>query len=500
MLKIALLSLFPELVLQAAQHSILGRALEQEQVLLYPFQIRDFAHNRYGKVDDSLYGGGTGLLMQCQPIWEAWQKARYTLGQRARTLYLSPRGRRLDQGLVNELAAEEALILLCGHYEGIDERVLDEIEAEQISIGDYVLTGGELPAAVLIDALARQQEGVLKNSEAWQEESHYHGTLEARNFTKPPVWRNREVPSILRSGHHAEVEKWRKIDGWLQTFWRRPDLFAQLQLSSEDKEAIMAHATETGQEMDSLRALTPYVHSPYHLSEKMSDDRSLKAIRLVVFDLDGTLVDSIPHIIDSFHHCFESLKLPCPEDEALLASIGLPLETYLKTCVPEDQLEQALSVYRNYNETHTQASLAMFIGAYHLLEGLKNLGIPCAVLTSKRRLAMELSLATFGIEPYFVFCRGSEDSQKHKPDPGPLEEALASWNQVCQAQGEPTLTPEELLYVGDATYDILAAQAFGALSAVVAWTRMPHRDLQALGPDIWLEHLDQLLPFLAKNS
>ena len=249
MIEIAVLSLFGEQVHAALSHSITQRALEGGQLVLQTVDIRMHAGNRHAKVDDSLYGGGTGLLLRAEPVWQAWQTAvaglaarRLATGRQGRTtprtLVLSPRGRVLDQALVNELAAEEQLVLICGHYEGIDERVLDAIGAEALSIGDYVLTGGELAACVLIDALARQQPGVLPGHEAWQDESHYDGRLECRQYTKPECWRGREVPPVLRSGHHADIARWRRLDGLAETLLRRPDLFARLALDDAEIEAL----------------------------------------------------------------------------------------------------------------------------------------------------------------------------------------------------------------------------------------------------------------------
>ncbi len=240
-MKIAVLTLFPELIETIAATSITGRALAGGHFELETVQIRDFAGNRYGKVDDSLYGGGTGLLMQCEPVWQAWQNARSRMPAAARSIVLSPKGRVLDQDLVDELAAASGLILICGHYEGIDERVLEAIGAEGVSIGDYVLTGGELGAAVLIDAVSRQLPGVLPAENAWRQESHIDGRLECRQYTKPEVWRGRGVPQLLRSGHHARIADWRRLDGLAETLEYRPDLFARLDLDEEELTQLWKH-------------------------------------------------------------------------------------------------------------------------------------------------------------------------------------------------------------------------------------------------------------------
>lgn len=239
------LSLFPELVFNNVNTSITKRALDAGLFGFSSIQIRDYAENRYGKVDDTLYGGGTGMLMSCEPIYQAWQEAS-TLAktrskQTAKTIYLSPKGRVLDQALVNELASEEELILLCGHYEGVDDRVLGAIGAIEVSIGDYVLTGGELAASVLIDAVARQQRDVLPSQDAFEDESHYLGTLEARQYTKPDLWQGQAVPEVLLSGHHKNIARWRELDAYAETLLKREDLFEKLSLSEKDMDDLLKH-------------------------------------------------------------------------------------------------------------------------------------------------------------------------------------------------------------------------------------------------------------------
>ncbi|MDI9497838.1 MAG: tRNA (guanosine(37)-N1)-methyltransferase TrmD [Bacillota bacterium] len=250
-MKISVLTLFPELIETIVASSVTGRALADGHFELETVQIRDFAGNRYGKVDDSLYGGGTGLLMQCEPVWQAWQSARSRMPADARSIVLSPKGRVLDQALVDELAAASGLILICGHYEGIDERVLEAIGAEPVSLGDYVLTGGELGAAVLIDAVSRQLPGVLPDESAWREESHIAGRLECRQYTKPETWRGRGVPEVLRSGHHARIAAWRRLDGLAETLAYRPDLFCRLDLDEEELTLLWQHMEDRRQETGS---------------------------------------------------------------------------------------------------------------------------------------------------------------------------------------------------------------------------------------------------------
>ena len=231
-MKFTVLTLFPELLETYVRSSILGRALERELFQFETIQIRDFAINDYGQVDDSLYGGGAGMLMMCEPVYRAWQQAR--AGDTcARTLVMQAGGRSFDQKMAEELAAEDHLILLCGHYEGIDARVIDEIGAEPVSVGDFILTGGELPACLIIDATARLRNGVLVSEEAWQDESFSSGLLSERQYTRPEQWRDRHVPAVLLSGHDARIKRHRSNDSLWQTIKMRPDLLDNMELSYE---------------------------------------------------------------------------------------------------------------------------------------------------------------------------------------------------------------------------------------------------------------------------
>lgn len=248
MKQISILSLFPEMLDEASRYSILGRAREEGHVQVTFWNIRDYAEGAYRKVDDVLYGGGRGMLMMCEPIWKALQAAeQHMQTAKPRRIFLSPKGRVLNQSYVRDLAQSEALVLLCGHYEGVDQRLLDEANFEELSIGDYVLTGGELPALVLLDALVRMHPDVL-SQEATQEESHYATRLESKHFTKPQIWHDRQVPSVLLSGHHAKIEMYRKYSSWAETLKKRPDLFAHLDLNAEEREALL-HFMEMDEEI-----------------------------------------------------------------------------------------------------------------------------------------------------------------------------------------------------------------------------------------------------------
>ena len=229
------LTLFPEMILDGMNTSIIGRAVQKGLLSIEAVNIRDFAEEaRKGRVDDYPYGGGAGMVMQAEPVYACWKDVLKRCRVRPRTVYLTPQGRVFDQGLAKELAKEEDLILLCGHYEGIDERVLDEIVTDHISIGDYVLTGGELPAMVLMDAVSRMVPGVLSNENSGVDESFSDSLLEYPQYSRPEVWREKPVPPILLSGHHAKVDEWRRRQAIRRTLERRPDLLARANLSKKE--------------------------------------------------------------------------------------------------------------------------------------------------------------------------------------------------------------------------------------------------------------------------
>ncbi|MDR2558033.1 MAG: tRNA (guanosine(37)-N1)-methyltransferase TrmD [Oscillospiraceae bacterium] len=221
-MKIDILTLFPEMCGNYLSESIIGRARKSGAIEINCENIRDYTEDKHRRVDDKAYGGGTGMVMNAQPVYDCVKNVQGN--ESARLIYMSPQGKVLNQELVNELAQEPRLIILCGHYEGVDARVLDELEFEEISIGDYVVTGGELPALILADAVARLQKGVLPSEDAFTEESHYNRLLEEPKYTRPEIWRERAVPEVLISGHHANIEKWRSEQRERVTRKKRPDM------------------------------------------------------------------------------------------------------------------------------------------------------------------------------------------------------------------------------------------------------------------------------------
>ncbi|NLG89558.1 MAG: tRNA (guanosine(37)-N1)-methyltransferase TrmD [Clostridiaceae bacterium] len=219
------LTLFPESIDKFLSESIIGRAREKGLITVNCYNIRDFSLDKHKKVDDYPYGGGSGMVMMAQPIYDAWLHVTKKLSYRPKTIYMSPQGKLLDQNMALRIKQEGHIIILCGHYEGVDERVIEEIVDEEISIGDYVLTGGELPAMVLIDCVGRLVEGVLPSQEAYTCESHFNGLLEYPQYTRPYEFLNKKVPDILLSGHHSNIEKWRFEKMIENTKKNRPDLY-----------------------------------------------------------------------------------------------------------------------------------------------------------------------------------------------------------------------------------------------------------------------------------
>ncbi len=226
-MKFHVLTLFPEMILQGLNPSIIGRAAEKNLITLDAVNIRDYTLDKHGKVDDYPYGGGAGMLIQAQPVFDAYKAV--CGDKKVRTVYVTPQGTPFTQGKAKELAKEEELVFLCGHYEGIDERVLEEVVTDYVSIGDYVLTGGELPAMVMIDAIARLVPGVLGNDTSAEEESFYNDLLEYPQYSRPEIWHDKAVPDVLLSGNHKKVNAWRLEQSKARTAERRPDLYEKYQ-------------------------------------------------------------------------------------------------------------------------------------------------------------------------------------------------------------------------------------------------------------------------------
>lgn len=232
------LTLFPEMIEQTANTSITGRAINSGLINVEAINIRDFAGNKYGQVDDYPYGGGAGMVMQPEPIYRSYESVVEKIGYKPRVIYLTPQGKVFNQKMAEEFSKEEDLVFLCGHYEGVDERVLEMIVTDNVSIGDYVLTGGELPSLVMIDAISRLVPGVLNNDVSAEFESFNDNLLEYPQYTRPAKFMDKEVPPILLSGNHAKVDEWRRQQSILRTMERRPDLMKNANLTKVDMKFI----------------------------------------------------------------------------------------------------------------------------------------------------------------------------------------------------------------------------------------------------------------------
>mgnify|MGYP000071544422 FL=1 len=231
------LTLFPEMIQQTLSHSIMGRAQKEGHISVEAINIRDYTLNKQKHVDDYPYGGGAGMVMQAQPIYDAYQSiAEKAKG--ARVVYMTPQGRPFTQRIAEELSQEENLVFLCGHYEGIDERIIEEIVTDEISLGDFVLTGGELAAITIIDAVSRLVPGVLGKEDSFADESFSDGLLEYPQYTRPPVFHGKEVPEILLSGHHANIAKWRREQSLIRTVQKRPDLLETAELTAKERQFV----------------------------------------------------------------------------------------------------------------------------------------------------------------------------------------------------------------------------------------------------------------------
>lgn len=228
------LTLFPEMIENGMNTSITGRAITKGLVSLEAINIRDFAFNKHQKVDDYPYGGGAGMLMQAEPVYLSYESIAERIGRKPRVIFLTPQGKTFNQDMAKEFALEEDLVFLCGHYEGIDERVLEEIVTDYVSIGDYVLTGGELPAMVMMDSISRMVPGVLNNQESGETESFSGNLLEYPQYSRPEEWHGKKVPEVLLSGHHANVDKWRREQSIIRTAKWRPDLLPKADLTNKE--------------------------------------------------------------------------------------------------------------------------------------------------------------------------------------------------------------------------------------------------------------------------
>lgn len=245
-MKFNIMTLFPEMIEQGLSSSIIGKAQEKNLIDINTVNIRDYAYNKHKQVDDYPYGGGAGMVMQPEPIYEAYNSIINKSGKKPRVIYLTPQGKTFNQQMAIDLSKEEELIFLCGHYEGIDERVVDMIVTDEVSIGDYILTGGELAVMVMIDSISRLIPNVLSNGVSAETESFDDNLLEYPQYTRPAVFRDKRVPDVLLSGHHKNIENWRREKSLIRTYEKRPDLIKKANLSDNDKKFLDKYCKTKG--------------------------------------------------------------------------------------------------------------------------------------------------------------------------------------------------------------------------------------------------------------
>ena len=243
-MRIDILTLFPDMCRTVMDESIIGRAQRSGKVEIVCTNIRDFSANKHNKVDDTPYGGGMGMVMSAQPIFDCYKSLYNENEPKPHLIYMSPKGETFTQKKAVELSQKDRIVLLCGHYEGIDERVIEEIVDEELSLGDYVLTGGELPALTVADAVCRMLPGVLSDDLCFEEESHFSGLLEYPQYTKPAVWNDREVPEVLLSGNHAKIAEWRRVKSLMLTMEKRPDMLTADMLDKKDLKLLEKYGYE----------------------------------------------------------------------------------------------------------------------------------------------------------------------------------------------------------------------------------------------------------------
>ena len=233
-MRIDIMTLFPEMCEAVINESIIGRARQEGIIEIECHNIRDYTKDKHRRVDDYPYGGGMGMIMQAQPIADCYKDICRVSGKKPKVIYMSPQGKVFNQQKAKELAQYDSICILCGHYEGVDQRIIDELVDEEISIGDFVLTGGELPALMVTDAVARMVPGVLAEEESFTDESHYSGLLEYPQYTRPPVYKDQSVPEVLLSGHHANIKKWRRAQSIETTMKKRPDMLKKAGMLKDD--------------------------------------------------------------------------------------------------------------------------------------------------------------------------------------------------------------------------------------------------------------------------
>lgn len=434
------LTLFPEMIENGLKTSITGRAIENGTIGLNAINIRDFADNKHNKVDDYPYGGGAGMVMQAEPVYRAWESVTGNIGHKARTIYVTPQGTTFHQGMAEELAKEEDVIFLCGHYEGIDERVLEEVVTDYVSIGDYVLTGGEFPAMVMIDAISRLVPGVLNNEVSAEFESFQDGLLEYPQYSRPEVWHDKEVPPVLLSGNHTNIEGWRQELSILRTKERRPDLY------------------ET------------YREQQKEMQEKNKRKRRFKG---VIFDMDGCLIDSERLYAQCWKMAFNKMGIPI-SDETLNSWNGIggkDLERAIESVTGEARLIPELRAIRDgyLAGALEDGRMPLMPYAKEIVTLAKEKGMTVGVASGTIRERAEKMLRFHGIYEMLDCTAFGNEVQAGKPAPDLYRLAMKRGG----------LKPSEAIAFEDSLIGVKAARAAGLRTVYV-----PQPGFWDLEPDV----------------
>lgn len=388
------LTLFPEMIENGLKTSITGRAIEQQLIGLDAVNIRDFADNKHNKVDDYPYGGGAGMVMQAEPVYRAWESVTEKIGRKTRTVYVTPQGAVFNQKMAEDLAREEDVIFLCGHYEGVDERVLEEIVTDYVSIGDYVLTGGEFPAMVMIDAISRLVPGVLNNEASAEFESFQDGLLEYPQYSRPEIWHEKEVPPVLLSGNHTNIEGWRQELSILRTRERRPDLY-EAYLNSCDKKME---------------------------GRKMREEKQKRRrFRGVIFDMDGCLVDSERVYARCWQKAFDAMGIPL-SPEILYSWNGLggdEINKQILQITGSETLTKEIRevMYGFESEERDTGRIPLRPYAREILQLVKEKGLKLGLASSTVQDHAELMLDRHGLLELFDFTAFGSEVVHRKPAP-----------------------------------------------------------------------------------
>ena len=434
------LTLFPEMIENGLKTSITGRAIENGTIGLNAINIRDFADNKHNKVDDYPYGGGAGMVMQAEPVYRAWASVTEKIGKKARTIYVTPQGTTFHQGMAEELAKEEDVIFLCGHYEGVDERVLEEIVTDYVSIGDYVLTGGEFPAMVMIDAISRLVPGVLNNEVSAEFESFQDGLLEYPQYSRPEVWHDKEVPPVLLSGNHTNIEGWRQELSILRTKERRPDLY------------------ET------------YREQQKEMQEKNKRKRRFKG---VIFDMDGCLIDSERLYAQCWKMAFHKMGIPI-SDETLNSWNGIggkELERAIESVTGEARLIPEVRAIRDgyLAGALEDGRMPLMPYAKEIVTLAKEKGMTVGVASGTIRERAEKMLRFHGIYEMLDCTAFGNEVQAGKPAPDLYRLAMKRGG----------VKPSEVIAFEDSLSGVEAARAAGLRTVYV-----PQPGFRDLEPDV----------------